>query len=537
MAELQRTEAGSFSIEELLAHVRRGKIRIPKFQRGLRWAAADVERLFDSIYRGYPIGTLLFWERPASPGRLRLGPVEVDAPATESALWVVDGQQRLTSLAAALLPRSEVGIDPRFEIEFDLASERFFRAQPGRSSTPSQIPVREAYDLQRVLAWVRDRNLPPDWQDVAFRLAAHLRNYAVPAYTVEASDERVLRQIFDRINTFGKRMTRAEVFNALHVAESGDSRTLESLSEQVEELGFGRFEDNTLLFSVLGVRHHDVLRDIHSDSSFRGDTSIFDEAFSAISQAVGFLLTEAQVPHYAVVPYQHLLVGVVRFFAVHPDAEEWHRRALRRWFWRAATQGPVARLGTTGTLRATTKAIEAGEPSDSLDRLLALNQEPADLQIDVDAYRWTNAANRVAVCALAALDPVTFAEGETIDVSRSIEASGREALVPVLRPGSLSGSKGLANRVFHESSMSEDQDPPSAMELVGELARAAEDSLRRNALTPRLVAQLESGDERGFLNGRADLLSKRVSDFVESRAEWERPLRRPVSWLRAATDD
>jgi len=40
--------------------VYRGHVRVPSFQRGLRWEASDVQDLFDSIYRGYPIGSLLF---------------------------------------------------------------------------------------------------------------------------------------------------------------------------------------------------------------------------------------------------------------------------------------------------------------------------------------------------------------------------------------------------------------------------------------------------------------------------------------------
>ena len=62
---LQRTDAVSFKIDDILDFVRKGQIRIPRFQRGIRWTEKDVERLFDSLYRGYPLGTLLFWRKPA----------------------------------------------------------------------------------------------------------------------------------------------------------------------------------------------------------------------------------------------------------------------------------------------------------------------------------------------------------------------------------------------------------------------------------------------------------------------------------------
>src|SRR6266540_3193737 len=99
---IQRSDAARYKIEQLLDFVRRGYIRIPRFQRGLRWTSTDVERLFDSIYRGFPVGTLLFWQRPANADTVEIGPVTIKAPTLSDALWVVDGQQRITSLAAAL---------------------------------------------------------------------------------------------------------------------------------------------------------------------------------------------------------------------------------------------------------------------------------------------------------------------------------------------------------------------------------------------------------------------------------------------------
>ena len=99
-----RLDAARYKIEELLALVREGKVRVPRFQRPLRWTGKDVERLFDSIYKGYPVGTLLFWVREAEAEHVRLGPVTIDAPAQQEANWVVDGQQRLTSLVGSFAP-------------------------------------------------------------------------------------------------------------------------------------------------------------------------------------------------------------------------------------------------------------------------------------------------------------------------------------------------------------------------------------------------------------------------------------------------
>ena len=105
-------EAEALRVEDLVAAVQSGNVRIPRFQRGLKWGAQDVVNLFDSVYNGYPIGSLLLRRGPAPAERLQLGPLTIDGPETQSALWVIDGQQRLTALAAGLSRQSPLPTTP-----------------------------------------------------------------------------------------------------------------------------------------------------------------------------------------------------------------------------------------------------------------------------------------------------------------------------------------------------------------------------------------------------------------------------------------
>ena len=109
---------------ELVDWALTGRIRIPRFQRPFRWERDDIRQLFHSIFRGYPIGNLLMWRRPASAGSLEIGPLVVNAAQTADAPWVVDGQQRITSLVGALAASDET-VDPKFRVCFDLRAERF----------------------------------------------------------------------------------------------------------------------------------------------------------------------------------------------------------------------------------------------------------------------------------------------------------------------------------------------------------------------------------------------------------------------------
>lgn len=94
-----RPTARTFDVEQLVDMAWRGRVRVPHFQRGLRWNWEDVKRLFDSILKGYPIGSLLLWTRRANAEVITLGALQLDAPEFDEAFWVVDGQQRLTSFS------------------------------------------------------------------------------------------------------------------------------------------------------------------------------------------------------------------------------------------------------------------------------------------------------------------------------------------------------------------------------------------------------------------------------------------------------
>jgi hypothetical protein len=89
-----------FTLAHLLEDIKHGNIALPDIQRPFVWSAAKTRDLFDSLYRGYPVGTLMFWETGAEVGTRQLG--SDGSSDRVPKLLVVDGQQRLTSLFAVL---------------------------------------------------------------------------------------------------------------------------------------------------------------------------------------------------------------------------------------------------------------------------------------------------------------------------------------------------------------------------------------------------------------------------------------------------
>ena len=88
-----------YSLSTLLAQIDRGAIALPDIQRPFRWKAPKVRDLLDSMYRGFPVGHLLFWQTGAEVGARRIGTHTHEAAPSH---MIVDGQQRLTSLYSVL---------------------------------------------------------------------------------------------------------------------------------------------------------------------------------------------------------------------------------------------------------------------------------------------------------------------------------------------------------------------------------------------------------------------------------------------------
>ena len=107
----QRPEAITFKLEDLLAEARRGRLRIPPFQRAFKWQRNDARKLLESIYLADPIGTLLFWQTKAEAGESSFGSVVIKGAERNDAYWVVDGQQRVVSLMRTLLAPSATADD------------------------------------------------------------------------------------------------------------------------------------------------------------------------------------------------------------------------------------------------------------------------------------------------------------------------------------------------------------------------------------------------------------------------------------------
>ena len=91
---VRKYSVDNVKVEDLLAWINQGRVGLPEMQRPFVWSSTKVRDLIDSLYNGYPIGYIVTWLNPAAK-------LKNDSDSNNKEI-IIDGQQRLTALKAAL---------------------------------------------------------------------------------------------------------------------------------------------------------------------------------------------------------------------------------------------------------------------------------------------------------------------------------------------------------------------------------------------------------------------------------------------------
>lgn len=209
----QRYSVSPHPIETLLTWVKSGEIAIPEIQRPFVWEATKVRNLLDSLYQGYPVGYLIAWRNPT----IRLK----DGTSSAGKRILIDGQQRVTALMAALLGREVLTEDyetVRIKIAFHPILEKFEVANPAIRKDVAWVEdvatifAPDAKLLQATRAYVKAN--PGVDEDAVFvtleKLRKIINNHVGIIELAEDLDIETVTEIFIRVNSAGSQLSQAD---------------------------------------------------------------------------------------------------------------------------------------------------------------------------------------------------------------------------------------------------------------------------------------------------------------------------------------
>jgi hypothetical protein len=336
------------SIKKLIERISSGDIRIPAFQRDFVWEPDQVSFLLDSIYKEFPIGTIILWK---TDNRLnsekKLGFFNLPEPQKDYPVnYVLDGQQRLTCLFSVfqteLAPTSNEWID----IYFDMTSQENVQESLFLALDDSEVDLTRHFPVKTLFDSVEYRkatnSLPEGLVVKIDALQDKFKSYLIPNETFETDDRNKVAIVFERINRAGTELNIFELLAAWSWSDQFDLvDKFDELQEKIIDHGFDELcNDRDLQLRICaGIITGETTPKKILELQGEEIRSRFNEIEKGILGALDFLKREANIKHYKMIPFPGLLVPLSAFFATNKTEgisySSKQKDIILKWFWRS----------------------------------------------------------------------------------------------------------------------------------------------------------------------------------------------------------
>ncbi len=373
-----RIKPDDLSITFYLDNLRRKKYQIPTFQRGVEWDRDKVKRLWDSIYKFYPLGSILVWLTDTELSKHReIGGYPLETAVSGDYQYLLDGQQRTTALLTSVYGGKIKGQDyaPRLyidltveemdEIEDESWKKRFLfwdeiDDQNGRLNWNTQR--KEKYDKGLIL---KLEDIVHKYGESEEKLVQAKRTYDDPVrqqlrkfkdifdnYRLAFIELRGIEvaevcQIFERVNQAGKPLNMFDIVTAKTYRPKSNNKSEFYLRELFDDFKnelnskgskYAALDHMTLL-QILAVlirvsrlnegvrnitpRYLNQLRTEHLEG-------IWENGKDAIGKVFDFLSNHLHLPGPALIPYRYFYMSLASYFFKNsePDYD-----LLKKYFW------------------------------------------------------------------------------------------------------------------------------------------------------------------------------------------------------------
>jgi len=413
-------------IEQLVSQVKVGDIRLPKFQRPFVWKKADVLKLWDSVYKGYPIGSVLLWltkEKLAS--ERNIAGLMINERAEEYPTnYLLDGQQRLSTLCGGLYWNGNEK-NSIWDIWFDCDKEEFLYPDDDEKRKVNLFPLSKLLEtvdfLKESMKFQSVGAEGQRYQDNAVKLLSQVKDYKIAAVKIGDMSLGEVAPIFERINSSGRQLTMVDLMRAATWKDGFDlNDAIEEIKTSCEKKNFADIKDTHILRSISactgrGIHKEDIekLRDRTSDEL----KCATNNAVSAYKLAVDFLSTEIPLPSISYLPYALQLTYVVEFFNICPKPDIYKRKKLTQWFWETSLSLHYGK-SNTGLITSDLSQIRAFARGD-IDKPKVSSKINLDKLLE-DNFILNKASSLTLALLLASGKPRSFLDGSLIDVSKSL---------------------------------------------------------------------------------------------------------------------
>ena len=417
----QQPKPDSKKYTDLIYEIQKGQIKIPKFQRDFVWSIDKTAKLLDSILKGYPIGTFILWETNErlndikNIGNLELPPV----PDGTKVQYVLDGQQRITSLYAAFLGATiqkegekkttdygGIYIDLEGDIN-DNDQQIIIADQPkGEFITLNEILNLEA-NLPQIIEQYKEHNT------TILSYARTFSSYDFSTVVLRKEDIDSAIEVFTRINTGGQTLTLFEIMSAKTYDEDQGFDMQSKFQKLLKELESTKYDtiSPSIILNVLSLilsRNKECKRKVVLQLEKQSIIDIWDDVISALKESIDYFRSVYRIPVSTLLPYDALLVPFTYFFYHNKEKPQGKQiKYLEEFFWRislsyrysSSTESKLAQ-----DIKRIDNILKIVRPS--YDDLKVFLDSPEDL-IET-SFSAGNSYCKAVLCLLAYYEPKDF---------------------------------------------------------------------------------------------------------------------------------
>lgn len=533
----QQPKPDSKKYSKLIADIQDGIIKVPKFQREFVWSIDKTAQLLDSILKGYPIGTFILWQtRERMADVKNIGNLDIpETPDGQSVQYVLDGQQRITSLYAAYC-----GAKIKREGEKKVTDYNHIYVDLERDIDDDDAPVITAEKPDGAWVTLNDvLNFMEKMTDLQEKFPQHLKKIHAYANAFQTYDFSIVLlqkesidsaiEVFTRINTGGEPLGLFEIMSAKTYDEAKDFDMADKWSDFSKKLTDKKYDgiNNPIILNLLSLvlsPTKECKRKVILALEKQDIIDTWDDAISAIEESIDYFRTSYGIPVSQLLPYDALLVPFGYFFYQKKDKPDgMQRRYLEEFFWRACLSFRYS-SSTESSLAQDIKRIDMilnGERPKYDDIKLQLNS-PDDL-INME-FRAGNSYCKAVMCLLAAHEPKDFQDNGKVILDNSwlkqANSKNYHHFFPkaYLKNRNIDNSNSLMNVTLVSDRLNKKKIRARApSEYMDEFA--AQNEKIEQTLATHLIdyktSGIESDDYHVFLKKRADRIYKELKDRLE----------------------
>lgn len=521
-------QPAAIKIDRLVDRIREGDIKIPAFQRGFVWNQEQITELLDSIYRNYPIGSILLWssqerlKASRNIGGLKLPEREPDYPVN----YVLDGQQRLSSIYAVFCVQreyepaeNEYAADPKvFEIAFRFDDESFI---PRTAVEAGRAVIDLSHLLETEAFFTALEHLSPENQKAAKLLHSRINNYEIPVVTISKRSKDEVGVIFERINSTGTTLTTLDLLVAWTWSEDFHlQEALNDLADTLDAKGFGELPDKVILQCLGAILAEDSRTKTILALDADKVKAQFDTVGVAISSAIDFLTTEFKIQSIELLPHLQQIVPLAYFYNAISTPTGDQVTTLKKWFWKTAFSRRYA-AQTDDKINADISFMKRLATGDS-SGIGAYSSEITKEMLTKFRFTKSHPYTRALLLLLAQKTPLNLTNGAVIDLGEALSGYNRKEYHHIF-PRAFLKKRGfstdkintLCNFCFlpagSNKKISQKQPSDYIFKLVPEANR--KQILESNIMPLRMEVYSEDNYD-DFISMRADLVGQLVDSLV-----------------------